>query len=134
MFKKSVKEESFFDARTAARSFIAGGLGATSFMIAFFSKNEMVALFMGIFLAFSLLIMLDVVMPFHRRFHPVSGLIFLVLGIISAIIMSPALALYLVIMITAACASYRKAIKRMASGHKGESKSYEKDDDPLADL
>jgi len=113
MFEKEIRDMKIIDGRTASRTFISGGLGSTSFMIALFSGNEMIAFLMGITLAWSLFMLFDAVFPFNKRFHGLTAFLFFITGIICAAIASPVMYIYLMLMIAGGLAIYRHFISTL---------------------
>ena len=128
MLTKAVNHK-VIDMRTASRCFLAGSLATTSILIAYFAHNEMIALFMGIFLTWSMLMLFDAVFPFERRFHGITGLISLVTGITLAIVMSPAMHLYFIIIIVLVGILYMKRIKGLMGRSAKGKKSRENEED-----
>ncbi|MBN2102180.1 MAG: hypothetical protein JW716_04900 [Candidatus Aenigmarchaeota archaeon] len=109
--RKLVREESVIDGRTFSRCYLAGSMASTVFLIAYFAHNEFVAFFMGIFLAWSILMVFDAILPYHRRFHGLNGSVALILGVIAAIILSPYMYIYFIILLIASIAVYSKPVK-----------------------
>ncbi|NOX71707.1 MAG: hypothetical protein GXO64_03345 [Candidatus Micrarchaeota archaeon] len=122
MPQKEFEEMKIVDIRTISRAFLGSALGSTSFMIAFFSHNEMTALGMGMALAFAFLIIIDAVFPFYRRFYGISFVVFVVLGIASSVIMSPRLDVYFVVLVLFTIFTYRKHIPVLRGKHVGRKK------------
>ncbi|HDT11443.1 MAG TPA: hypothetical protein ENN58_01755 [bacterium] len=111
--RKLTREESVIDWRTFSRCYLAGSMSTTVFLIAYFARNELVAFFMGIFLAWSILMIFDAILPYHRRFHGFNGSVALILGIIMGIIMSPYMYIYFILLLIASIGIYIKPVKKL---------------------
>ena len=109
--RKLTREESIIDGCTFSKCFLAGSMATTVFLIAYFAHDEFVAFFMGIFLAWSIMMIFDAILPYHRRFHGLNGSVALVLGIIIAIILSPYMYIYFTVLVIASVAVYLKPVK-----------------------
>lgn len=114
MFRKK-EDPDIVGKRTAVRCFIGSAMGSTAFMIAYFARNEMIALIMGIFLAWAILMFFDAILPYDRRFHAISGLVAFIAGIIISVIMSPLMHFFLVITIILGILVYIKHVKVIIS-------------------
>ncbi len=117
MLRKERGEEKIIDGRIFSRCFLAGSMATTVFIIAFFAHNDMIALLMGIFLAWAILMVFDAILPYHKRFHGINGLAALALGVLAAIIFSPFqfIYFYFIIIVIASVVVYYRPVKNFIS-------------------
>ncbi len=109
--RKPAREESVIDGRTFSRCYLAGSMATTVFIIAYFAHSEFVAFFMGIFLAWSILMVFDAILPYHRKFYGLNGSVALISGIIIAIVLSPYMYIYFIILLIGAIVVYIRPVK-----------------------